>query len=391
VPALAIGDHEGSEDLDDGGTVPLRIRRLIQLVIAAAVLGVAAAAWVYAVGDMQGESAPFLRTVAFVMPFWVLWALYAPLVVWLSTRVPIERGWVVSRCVTHLSIAVVLSLVHTGARIALQPGIRELIRVDRVGMASWDPVRALAVLELPVHVFIYGAILGGAYMVQYYRRLRERELAATRLSAQLADARMQALRMQLNPHFLFNAMNSIAMLVRDARQEAAVDTLEGLSDLLRYVLDDSASQEVKLKRELEFIERYLAIEKIRFQDRLHVEFDVDDDTLEAMVPNLVLQPIVENAIRHGMAGRAAGTTVIVRARKEGEVLRLGISDDGPGFKGTRTARGSGGVGISNTRNRLAQLYGDQASLDAQDASPSGASVTITLPFHTEPLADRAPQ
>jgi hypothetical protein len=364
---------------------------MIQLALAGGVLGVAAAAWMHAIGELEGASAPFLRTVALMMPFWVLWALYAPLVVWLSRRLPIERGRVVSPSVTHLGMALVLSLLHTGARIALQPGLREVIEVDRAGMASWNPVFALAVLELPVHVFIYGAILVGAYTVQYYRRLRERELAATRLSAQLADARMQALRMQLNPHFLFNAMNSIAMLVRDSRREAAVDTLEGLSDLLRYVLDDSARQEVRLKRELEFIERYLAIEKIRFQERLDVRLHADGDTLEALVPNLVLQPIVENAIRHGIANRVAATTVTVTARKKEGSLQLHVSDDGPGFRGTAGARGSTGVGIDNTRKRLAQLYGDRASLDVEDASPSGAIVTITLPWHTVPLVEQEPQ
>jgi LytS/YehU family sensor histidine kinase len=202
---------------------------------------------------------------------------------------------------------------------------------------------------------------------------------------------MQALRMQLNPHFLFNALNSIAMLVRDSSREAAVDTLEGLSDLLRYVLNDSIRQEVKLKREIEFIESYLAIEKIRFQDRLEVQIHTDSDTLEGMVPNLVLQPILENAFRHGIASRIAATTVTVTARKEGGVLRLRISDDGPGFGGTAAARGSSGVGISNTRQRLAQLYGDRASLVVEDASPTGAVVTITLPFHTVPLADREPR
>ena len=370
--------------------VPLRIRQLVQLVIAATVLGFAAAAWLYIIGSLEGDPAPFLRTVAFVMPFWILWALYAPLVVWLSTRHPIERGRVVSRCFTHLGLAVVMSLVHTGARFGLQPGIREAFQADRAGMASWDPLFALAALELPFHLFIYGAILGGTYIILYYRRLRERELAATRLSAQLADARMQALRMQLNPHFLFNTLNSIAMLVRDSRRGAAVDTLERLSDLLRYVLEDSADQEVKLKREIEFIERYLAIEKIRFQDRLEVQIRADSDTLEAMVPNLVLQPIVENAIRYGVASRVAATTVTVTAREEGGALRLGISDNGPGFSDTSAAGGRTGVGISNTRKRLAQLYGDRASLEVEEASPGGAVVTITLPFHTVPLPTESP-
>ncbi len=371
--------------------VPHRIRRIVQLVIAATVLGVGAAAWLHIIASLEGEPPPFVRTVAFVMPFWYLWALYAPLVVWLSKRYPIERGRVVSRCAMHLGIAVALSLLHTGVRFALQPGVREGIRVDRADMTWWDSLFPLATLELPVHLFIYGAILGGTYIILYYRRLRERELAATRLSAQLADARMQALRMQLNPHFLFNALNSIAMLVRDSSREAAVDTLEGLSDLLRYVLNDSIRQEVKLKREIEFIESYLAIEKIRFQDRLEVQIHTDSDTLEGMVPNLVLQPILENAFRHGIASRIAATTVTVTARKEGGVLRLRISDDGPGFGGTAAARGSSGVGISNTRQRLAQLYGDRASLVVEDASPTGAVVTITLPFHTVPLADREPR
>jgi hypothetical protein len=360
-------------------------------VVAATVLGFAAAAWLNIIASLGGEPAPFLRTVAFVMPFWLLWALYAPLVVWVSRRHPIERGRVALRCSTHLGLAVVMSLVHTGVRVGLQPGIRNTFRPDTVGMSSWDPLLALATLELPVHLFIYGAILGGTHIILYYRLVRERELAATRLIVQLADARLQALRMQLNPHFLFNALNSIAMLVRDSRRETAVDTLEGLSDLLRYVLEDSADQEVKLKREVEFIERYLAIEMIRFQDRLEVQIHVDSDTLEAVVPNLVLQPIVENAIKHGIASRVAATTITVTACKQGGVLWLGVSDDGPGFSATAAARGRTGVGIHNTRKRLAQLYGDRASLDLEDASPSGAAVTITLPFHTVPLAHREPQ
>jgi hypothetical protein len=168
--------------------VPHRIRRIVQLVIAATVLGVGAAAWLHIIASLEGEPPPFVRTVAFVMPFWYLWALYAPLVVWLSKRYPIERGRVVSRCAMHLGIAVALSLLHTGVRFALQPGVREGIRVDRADMTWWDPLFPLATLELPVHLFIYGAILGGTYIILYYRRLRERELAATRLSAQLADA-----------------------------------------------------------------------------------------------------------------------------------------------------------------------------------------------------------
>lgn len=372
-------------------SAPLRIRQLVGLVIAATVLAIAAATWLHIIDSLEGEPAPFLRTVAFVMPFWYLWALFAPLVVWMATHHPIERGRVLSRSLKHFGLAVVLSFAHTGIRFVLQPGICGALQSDTGSVSSLDRLLALAALELPFHLFIYGAILGVTYLIRYYRRLQERELAAIRLGAQLADARMQALRMQLNPHFLFNALNSIAMLVRESKRDTALNTLEGLSDLLRYVLEDSADQEVKLKHEIEFIERYLAIERIRFQDRLKVEIDADSATLEALVPILVLQPIVENAIRHGMAGRVAASRVTVTAREEGGSLRLGVSDDGPGFR-TASSRGGGtGVGISNTRKRLAELYGEAASLEWEDLSPHGAAVTVTLPFHTVPLADPEPQ
>ncbi len=366
-------------------TIPPRVRRILQLVLAATALGVAAATWLYVMGISDKERHAFLSTLILVLPFWYLWVVYTPLVVWLSRTYPVQRGRVISRSAMHCGIAVVMSFAHTGIRFGLQPAIHNLSPSDP--HSHWDVLSALALIELPVHLFIYWAILGGTLFFLYYRRMRERELAATRLSAQLADARMQALRMQLNPHFLFNALNSIAMLVRDAEREAAVDTLETLSDLLRYVLDDSARQEVSLKREIEFVERYLAMEKVRFQDRLQVRTEIEPDTLDALVPNLVLQPIVENAIRHGIESQAGPTTVSVRASRERGVLRLSVSDDGPGFRGTAETRKSPGVGLNNTRIRLAQLYGDSATLDMANAPPSGALVTITLPFHTVPVAE----
>ncbi len=370
-------------------TLPPRVRQVLQLVLAATALGVAVTAWLHIMYSVEGERRPILPTLGFVLPFWYLWALYAPLVIWLSKHYPVERGRVIARSAVHCGIAVVMSFVNTGTRFALQPALRELPPSE--AHSQWDILLSLATLELPVHLFIYSAILGGSLLLQYYRRLQKQKLAATRLSAQLADARMQALRMQLNPHFLFNALNSIAMLVRSAERDAAVDTLEALSELLRYVLDDSTRQEVSLRRELEFIKRYLAMEKIRFQNRLEVRTEVEPGTLDALVPNLVLQPIIENAIRHGVENRASPTTVTVGAGTDGRALRLWISDDGPGFGGTAGARSSPGVGISNTRRRLAQLYGDAASLDIEVASPSGAIVTITLPFHTVPLAEREEQ
>jgi signal transduction histidine kinase len=364
------------------------VKRLVGFAAAPVILGLAAATWVYLIGSHDGQSPDILRTVAFVMPFWLLWALFAPVVVWLARRRPIERGHVVVRSGLHLGIAIALSLANTGIRFGLQPAIRERLGSNAPDASSWDLLLSMTTFELPVHVFLYAAVLGITHVTLYYRRLRERELAATRLLAQLADARMRALRMQLNPHFLFNALNSVAMLVREERRDAAVETLEGLSDLLRYVLEDDVGQEVELRSEIDFIRRYMAIEKIRFQDRLEVTIDARSDTLDALVPNFVLQPLVENAIRHGVAGRVGRASVAVVARREGQELCLSVVDDGPGFSGTM-ANGEGtGLGIGNTRKRLAELYSDGASLQAEDRSPHGAAVTIRLPFHVAPLADR---
>jgi LytS/YehU family sensor histidine kinase len=191
--------------------------------------------------------------------------------------------------------------------------------------------------------------------------------------------------MQINPHFLFNAMNSISMLVRDRKQEEAVRTIAGLSDLLRHVLDDSADQEVPLRRELEFIERYLAIEQIRFPDRLKVKIDSPDNTMDALVPNLLLQPLVENAIRHGVSRSAAVTTVRISSRAADGILSLSVMDDGPGFSSGSPSEAGSGLGITNTRRRLEQLYGDGYTLEFQEKEPQGATVNISLPIHTVPV------
>jgi len=372
----------------DGGFA--RLRRPGQLVLAATGLGLVTASWIYVIGILEGQETPFVRVLFFVAPFWYLWAAYAPAVVWMARHRPIERGHLLARFSVHLTLAVSMSLAHTSIRFTLQPAIREQMHAGAEGMSNLDLLSALATLELPVHLFVYAAIVGVTYTVGYYRRLRERELATTRLSEQLAHARMQALRMQLNPHFLFNALNSVAMMVRDSNRNEAVDTLERLSDLLRYVLDDYADQEVRLERELEFIQRYLAIEATRFRDRLRVRIEAGDDTLDALVPNLILQPIVENAIRHGIAGRAAASAVKVASRRDGGVLQLRVEDDGPGLREESSDRSGAGVGINNTRKRLAQLYGDAASVTLESLEPNGALATVTLPFHTAAVDRQEP-
>ena len=275
---------------------------------------------------------------------------------------------------TGISVPTVHSALHVGVILALQP----VLNLPLGEQADWRLAIALNWVQLSMNLLAYGGIVVATYATDFYRRLRERGLVTTRLEAELAQAQLHALRMQLNPHFLFNSMNTISMLVREGEGKEAVRMLAGLGELLRHVLEDSRPQEVPLRDELEFVERYLAIEQVRFDDRLQVSIDADPDLLDAQVPNLVLQPLVENAIKHGIARQTGSHLVEVSATRKGERLILRIRDDGPGTAGTVTD----GVGLKNTRARLEQLYGSEQSLELQTAERGGAVATVTLPYHT---------
>jgi LytS/YehU family sensor histidine kinase len=190
----------------------------------------------------------------------------------------------------------------------------------------------------------------------------------------------------LQPHFLFNTLNAIVVLVRQQKGQQAEETLARFSDLLRAVLADMDAQEVTLARELEYLKLYLSIEQLRFSDRLRVDFDVDPDLMDAAVPHMALQPIVENSIRHGVGQRATSGVIGIRARRIGDALHVTVEDNGPGF----SAQGASGglkLGLANTRARLKQLYGDASELRTESGAAGGALVTMILPFHLveEPL------
>ena len=363
--------------------MPLWLGRLIRLALGGTGLGLGAATWFYVVTRLAGAETPFPEVVLFIMPFWYLWAAYTPAVLWMARRYPLRPGRLVAPLLRHIAFLIPLAFAHTALRFSLQPQLRASLQAGggtHFDLGNLERLLGFAAYEAPVHLFVYGAIIGVAYLVEYTRRLRERELATARLSAQLARAQVQALRMQLNPHFLFNALNGVATLVRDGEQERAVRMLVDLGDLLRQVLDESEDLEVPLGRELELVQRYLEIEQIRFSDRLSVRMDLDPEATEALVPNLLLQPIVENALRHGVARRAGATGVTITTRKDLDRLRLRVADDGPGFGEAGVPMAGNGTGIENTRTRLAQLYGDAQSLELENVSPQGAAVTITIPF-----------
>jgi two-component system LytT family sensor kinase len=347
---------------------------------------------------------------SWLLGVWLL-ALTTPVVLWLGRRWAIERrGWPL-RAARHAGFSVVFSVLHIAAVSALAPLLGFVGALPSTSFAQTFPV--LAVVSLHSNVISYWAIIGIQHGVRYYRRFQEREkqalrleLHASELETQLVQARLGALKMELQPHFLFNTMNAIMVLVRQQRGAEAEETIARLSDLLRFVLDDAQAQEVPLRRELEYLGLYLSIEQLRFADRLRVEIDADPTVLDAAVPHMGLQPIVENAVRHGTSVSETGGTIRLTANRIAETLVLEVSDDGPGL--SRSARASSapaevarhadrasfesvgepggeprrGIGLDNTRARLRELYGDRASLSIANGSPSGAVVTMVLPYRT---------
>lgn len=308
--------------------------------------------------------------------YYYLWGLCTPVVVWAGRRFPFERGRRVRAIAAHAFVSSVLTTLQLlGAEAFLSAiGVRSMSEMsERLAFAFAVNFQS----SLPT----YWLILFAWFAIDYYSKFRDRELRATQLEAQLSQAQLQALRMQLNPHFLFNTLNSVSSLMY-SDVEAADAMLARLSEFLRLTVDKEIKQEIPLEQELEFVSRYLEIEKVRFEDRLRVSFDVDAEVRDAVVPSLALQPLVENAIHHGIAPRREGGAIEIQARRENGSLHLSVADDGVGANHERRER----VGLANTRSRLEQLYGANHQLTFTDVAPRGFRVDITIPFRTEARA-----
>jgi two-component system LytT family sensor kinase len=306
---------------------------------------------------------------------WYLWGLLAPGIIWLGRRFPLERGHWARSTGIHLIAGVGVAL--------LKWWLDNLFRHYVLGLSSATSL----VYVFHGNLLTYSILVAGTQGYHYYERYRQGELRSAQLSAQLAQAQLQALRMQLHPHFLFNTLNSIATLIH--KDPDAADRMTArLSDLLRLTLDNIGVQEVPLAQELEFLERYLEIERTRFSDRLVVRIDVAPETLDASTPYLILQPLVENAIRHGIAARSSPGCVIVRAARNGGMLILEVKDDGPGIRSP--AASNNGIGISSTRLRLEKLYGDEHTFELSNAAEGGLAVKLTFPFQLMPPTEKHP-
>lgn len=327
----------------------------------------------YVMTELEGETFDWTRALVQQFGQWYLWAAATPLVVWLAHR--IQRSGL--KRVTAISIHVAATLLIASAQIVLTALIA-WATMDVGEMPPWPFWKLCLGLTytLHLHVLVYGAIVGVTYAYDNYTR-------ASQLEGRLASAQLEALRAQLQPHFLFNTLHGIAGLVRNGENAAATNMIAGLSDLLRASLDNSGRQLVPLEEELEFIGRYLEIQRMRFSDRLSVSIDASPETHGALVPNLVLQPLVENALRHGIANRAGAGTVVIRARCEDNWLCLSVLDDGPGLGSKSASANGGGIGLTNTRARLEQLYGDAFRFDVRDRDSGGVETALAIPLRTE--------
>lgn len=319
--------------------------------------------------------------VAFVIGDWLIYGLLTPLVFVLARRWPLSRPLIASHVLLQLVMSLLFCVLWAGAgtlwKALLQP--QELQSGALRFFVSW------LFVTFPFGVAVYIALVGVEHAIHYFVEVRERETQVARLSAQLTSARLTALQAQLNPHFLFNSLNTITVLVRDGDTRQAARVVEQLSEVLRRTLSSTQANEVPLAEELELVRQYLAVEQARFSDRLRPELRIAPDTLAAAVPSFALQQLVENAVRHGIARRTDAGRVIVTSRRtsdasrrDGDMLELSVEDDGAGLRDG--ALPLPGHGIENTRERLRTLYGDRATLVVGPAAQQGTMAVLRLPY-----------
>ena len=324
----------------------------------------------YTYDALHGGAGPAFQYLRWSMQEWYTWALLSPVVLWLAMRYPFEPR----RPARTLPIHIVASLAITGAALFVEAVASHLAEPDSGTLGAM--FLHLVSKHTAISLLTYWALVGIAQMWH-------REVRASQLETQLAKAQLSALRMQLNPHFLFNTLYAIGTLIHED-PAGAEDMLIRLGQLLRASLAEEDVQEIALRRELEFLEWYLGIEQARFQERLTIQLSVDDDALDCAVPSLVLQPLVENAIRHGIARHTGHDTVVIRGRRDNGLLELEVRNSNSVLDPTPDEALQRGVGLSNTRERLARLYGAAGALRLKRLDPRGVAVMIQLPARPAP-------
>jgi two-component system LytT family sensor kinase len=347
------------------------------------------AMWIAGALFEAGQSVLFMRAIGrqhaglifgTELASWLPWALATPLVIGLARRYEVIRSTTIQTAAVHFAAFAIISLLAEAWFAVLQ-----------VLFNPWDyaqqptfmeTLRTSLIFQVLTYLIVYALILTVTYVMDARERIARQVTETARLSEELSKSQLAALRQQIEPHFMFNTLHSITGLVRDHKNDAAVGMIVGLSEFLRRALQDSHRSQVTLAEEVEYLQRYLDIQKVRFGERLQISMDIPEELLSAQVPNLLLQPLVENAIKHGIARRAAGGTVRIKGACHDGGLCLSIYNDGPDsptdWPATRT-----GVGINNLRTRLQILHGEKSELQLRHAGGGAVEVVVRLPFKAD--------
>ena len=353
------------------------VRTRVIFAVATALGFFSAFAAYYFVSTFTSKPAAFPLLLVLNLGYWYSWAAITPAILWLAQRFPFDRQtWKIAIPMQIVGVVVAMA-VHVALVVASRMAT---YAIAGDSLDSWlREAQQMFFLNFDWEMMTYWSIVGLSHALRYQREARARELNAAQLQTRLVEARLQTLQRQLQPHFLFNTLNTISALMhRDV--DAADEMIARLSDLLRMSLQRVGVQEVTLKDELDFLSKYLEIEQTRFRDRLTVVFDVHSDTLDALVPNLLLQPLVENAIKHGIGPRPTPGQITVRARRVGALLELDVQDNGVGLSAARLTDFNRGVGLSNTRSRLDHLYGTLHRFEFRQPAEGGLLVLIAIPM-----------
>jgi two-component system LytT family sensor kinase len=385
-PPASRLDHRNA-----GTDLPLRTRpryglRWQVVLLVATALGIVSSALAWQFTLSLGRPVAYWRSLVILnCSYWYVWALFTPAIVWLSQHFRFEWRGLWRAFLVHIPAVAFFSFGHIAAMSGVQ-----LWLATMAGKSFWwwQDVQRSALQNFDWEMITYWAIAGLSHAVLYYRESRDRAFRTSQLETKLAEAQLAALQQQLHPHFLFNTLHAISALMhKDV--EAADRTLMWLSDLLRLTLENIGRPEVSLKAELEFLSKYLEIEQTRFADRLTVQFDIQPETLDARVPNLILQPLVENAIKHGVAKKAGPGHIQISTRRDGDKLWMEVRDDGVGLSEDGWRALHKGIGVSTTRERLLRLFGADFRFEFHRHNP-GLAVIVAFPWRVDsPPAESA--
>jgi two-component system LytT family sensor kinase len=329
----------------------------------------------------EGRHHSWVRLFVMLLFSWLVWALATPLVLRLGRQYPPVRFMPISMSLIHLGACAIIGLVSAAWEAFLEEFLNPMLKSPPPG-----PFRTLWLDtlydEILLYISLYAALLAISYILESRERLIRQQIETARLNEQFSKAQLDALRRQIEPHFLFNALNAIAGLVREKRNDAAVTMIVGLSEFLRKVVDTSDRHQVPLGEEIQFLQKYLDIQKVRFAERLQLSVDVPEELFKAQVPSLILQPVVENSIKHGIAKEARGGWIRVSAFQTDGRLTLRVYNDGPGLAADWESSQSG-IGIANLKSRLRAMFGDAFEVSLRNQA-AGVEVLISVPFRGSP-------